>query len=44
MGDGDHLVVLLLERLLDLVELRSVADRSLQLCRPDAICLETVGE
>ena len=44
VGDGDELVVLLLQSLLDLVQLRSVANGSLELCCLDAICLEAVCE
>jgi hypothetical protein len=42
--DGNHLVLLVLERLLDFVELRPVADGRLELCHLDAVCLEAVGE
>jgi hypothetical protein len=42
--DCQHLVFLLLQRLLDLIELGSVANWRLQLCRLDAICLEAVRE
>jgi hypothetical protein len=42
--DSQHLVLLLLQRLLDLIELRSVANWRLELCRLDAICLEAVRE
>ncbi len=44
MCDGDHLVLLLLQCLLDLVELRALANGRLQLCCLDAVCLEAVGE
>lgn len=42
--DGEDLVVLLLEGLLDLVQLGSVANGSLELCCLDAVCLEAVRE
>ena len=44
VGDGDELVFLLLESLLDLVQLRTVANGSLELSSLDTICLETIGE
>lgn len=44
MCDSEHLVLLLFERLLDFIKLRSVANWRLQLCRLDAICLEAVGK
>jgi hypothetical protein len=40
----DDLVALLLQRLLNLVELRSVADGSLELSDLGAVCLKAVGE
>lgn len=42
VGDGQDLVLLLLQCLLDLVQLWAVADGRLQLCRLCAICLEAV--
>jgi hypothetical protein len=42
--DGNHLVLLVLERLLDLVELRPVTNWRLELCHLDAVRLEAVGE
>ena len=44
MSDGNDLVGLLLERLLNLVELWAVANRGLELGGLDAIRLEAVGE
>lgn len=44
VGDGDELVLLLLESLLDLIQLGTVANGSLDLGGPDAVCLETVGK
>lgn len=44
MRDCEDLVLLLLERLLDLIKLGSVANRCLQLCDLDAVCLEAVRE
>jgi len=44
VGDGQELVLLLLEGLLDLVQLRAVANGCLELSGLDTICLETIGE
>jgi hypothetical protein len=44
MRDGQDLVFLLLQRLFHLVELWSVTNWRLQLCRLDAVSLEAVGE
>lgn len=44
VGDGKDLVLLLLERGLDLVQLRAVADGRLQLCGLHAVGLQAVGE
>lgn len=44
VGDGQDLVLLLLQCFLDLVELRAFANGRLQLCRLGAICFEAVGE
>ncbi|KAH0389061.1 PLP-dependent transferase, partial [Aureobasidium melanogenum] len=44
MGDGDELVFLLLQGLLDLVQLGSLSNGSLELGSLDAVCLETIGE
>jgi hypothetical protein len=42
--DCENLVLLLLQGLLDLVKLGSVANGCLELCDLDAVCLEAVGE
>lgn len=44
MGDSQDLVLILLQRRFDLVELWSFANGRLELCGLDAICLETVGK
>lgn len=44
MCDSENLVLLLLEGLLDLIELRSVANRCLELCDLRAVCFEAVGK
>ena len=44
MCDCDDLVLLLLEGLLNLVKLWSVANRCLQLCNLGTVCFEAVGE
>jgi hypothetical protein len=42
MCDSNHLVLLILQRLLDLIKLRPVADWCLELCCLDSVCLEAV--
>lgn len=44
VGDGDKLVFLLLQGLLDLVQLRSLSNGSLKLGSLDAVGLEAIGE
>ena len=42
--DGDHLVLLLLQCLLHLIQLRSIANGSFELCRFHAVCFKAVRE
>lgn len=44
MGNSEDLVLLLLQRRFDLVELWPVANGRLELCGLDTICLEAVGK